>query len=470
MDAHKNSGRSSTESAGVSLSALIAYAAPIAGTWFFYIPMWSILPGIYAKYFGLKLTAIAGAIVAIRLFDGVIDTAIGYLSDLHRERGGSRKTWVALGGVGTVLACTYLFTPPRPASVAYYLCWSFAFFLMFTISEIPHATWGIELNMDYQQRARIFGVRVMLCRVGILAFYAMPLLPIYPSTEYTPTVLRHSVYVGAIMTVVGLAIAIIAAPASSRPNTVQEDSFRAFITSVVRNRPLLLYFVIYGCLGVASGMWFGLVYFYLDSYLHLGASISLMFLLGCIVGALSTPIWLAIIRRTSKTTAWAAGIALFLVQLAAMAVVKPGTPLWVPFLLIATTYLYFTASDIASLASLGDIVDYGHLRFKKDRGATYLALNVLVFKFGLGLGGGLALTIAGLFGFNPGATQYGAPEILGLKLGFTVLPTIFAASALVLVLLSPITKRRHSIIQRRIERTSIGRRIVSVPEPVQDAI
>lgn len=59
-------------------------------------------------------------------------------------------------------------------------------FLSFTIAEIPHLTWGGELTLDYQQRARVFGVRFVMTRIGIVAFYAMPLLPLYASTDYTP--------------------------------------------------------------------------------------------------------------------------------------------------------------------------------------------------------------------------------------------------------------------------------------------
>lgn len=46
-----------------STRGIIAYAAPVTGGYFFYIPMWSILPGIYAKYFGLPLTSIAAVVL-----------------------------------------------------------------------------------------------------------------------------------------------------------------------------------------------------------------------------------------------------------------------------------------------------------------------------------------------------------------------------------------------------------------------
>jgi glycoside/pentoside/hexuronide:cation symporter, GPH family len=436
---------------GISTIRELAYAAPVAGSWFFYIPMWSILPGFYAKYGGLSLTSIATVILSIRLFDGVADMTIGYLSDWHRSSGGSRKVWVVIGGAGTVVASFFLLTPPQPSTTAYYLIWSIAFFLAFTIVEIPHMTWGSELTMGYQQRTRIYGVRNVVTRVGVVAFYALPLLPIYRAHEYTPQVLRDAIYVGSLMTVLGLALTIVAAPAGIPVTLSIRDNPRLFIRSLVRNKPLVLYCMTFGCLGLSSGMWFGLVYFYLDSYLKLGGKIAIIFLVGYLIGALSTPLWVKLIHRTSKSTAWATGVSLFLLQSGAVFFVRPDTSWWVPFGLIGIVNLYFTGHDVAALSLLGDIVDYGKLKFHKDRGATYFALNILIFKFGLGIGGGLAFAIVGWFGFDPSVAVHSGRAMLGFKLAFTVLPACLSLMALILIVLSPIDRRRHRIIQRRIE-------------------
>jgi Na+/melibiose symporter-like transporter len=429
----------------------IAYAAPVAGGYFFYIPMWSILPGIYAKYFGLSLTSIAAVVLFIRLFDGVIDTTIGYLSDLHRTAGGSRKPWVIVGSLGTIVSCYFLFQPPQPTTTAYYLAWSMAYFLVFTIAEIPHLTWGSELTLDYQQRAQVFGVRYMVSRLGIIAFYALPLLPMYATTDYTPEVLQDAVYIGAFLTAVGLVWAILAAPAGIAAKTVREDSWRLFIQSLISNRPLLLYLAAFGCLGIAGGMWYGLIFFYLDSYLGVGGKVAMMFFLATVIAALSTPLWLKLIHKTSKSTVWVVGVLLFAVQLIASLLISPGAAWWIPFLLIIVANLFFSCHDVAALSILGDIVDYGKLKFHKDRGATYFGFNTLIFKVGLGVGGGLSLGIAGLFGFDPASAVHSGASILGLKLGFVVLPLVFALVGVVFILRTPIDQRRHRIIQRRIE-------------------
>ena len=119
-------------------------------------------------------------------------------------------------------------------------------------------TWGSELTMGYEQRTRVFGVRNVMCRVGIVAFYGLPLLPWYSSGQYTPQVLRDAVCLGAILTLLGLATAIVAAPAGMPIRPAPADSAHLLVQSVMRNKPLLLFFTAFGCLGLSSEVEFGL--------------------------------------------------------------------------------------------------------------------------------------------------------------------------------------------------------------------
>lgn len=248
---------------------------------------------------------------------------------------------------------------------------------------------------------------------------------------------------------------LIAAPAGITTPTIREDSPRRVFDSVIRNKPLLLYFVAYGVVGLAAGMWYGLLYFYLDSYLGLGTKVPLMFLMATVLGALSTPLWVKLIHKTSKSTAWALGISLFIAQSVAALWITPASSAWPAFGIVILANLFFACHDVAAVSILGDIIDYGKLKFRKDRGATYFGFNALLFKIGLGVGGGLALGLAGLLGFEPAGTSHSETSILGLKFGFIALPILFAAIGLLFAISTPIDQRRHRIIQRRIESRSI---------------
>lgn len=435
-----------------SLPKILAYAAPAAGSFFFYTPMWSILPAVYVKHFGLELSAVATVVLLIRLFDGITDPTIGYLADRHRAANGSRKLWVVTGGMGAILACYFLFIPPDQVTTSYYLVWSMVYFLILTIAEVPHMTWGNELTMDYNQRAKVFSVRYIFTYIGSLFFYALPLLPFYTSNDYTPEVLQDAVMIGAGLTLLSVIWAIFYAPPGKISKSAHGDSLKLFTVSLKGNKPFLIYCAASGSVALGYGMWFGLIYFFLDAYLQLTDKIAMIFIVSLVLSMFSTPLWLKLIAKTNKATAWMTGVALFCLQLVATLFVGPETAVWIAPCLIVIAYISFASNDIAALSSLGDIVDYGKVKFNKDRGATYYAVNSLIFKVGLGVGGGISLGCIAFFNFDPTAITHSSSEVIGLKLGFIGLPLLFALTGIAFIARTPINKIRHSYIKKRIEK------------------
>ena len=405
------------ENPATSLSAkgMLAYSAPYAGILFFMTPMLTVLPGMYTTYFGLELTAVAFAIFTMRIFDGITDPVVGYLADRHRAAGGSRKSWVSVGSTGMIVACYFLYVPPAEVTLTYFLTWSLVYYLSLTIFQIPHAIWGSELTTEYHQRAQVFGVRSVLGELGSLMFVFLPLLPMYGKGEYTPDLLKDAVLIGSILTVACLGWMHWRAPAGVMVTVTGKDSLKLFVESLWNNKPLRIYYLASLFVNLNTGMWFGLLFLYLDAYLDLGSEIALMFSLGSIALVLSTPLWLKLVEKTSKHFMWMSGLLLHCLQMLAMLFVEPSTVWWIPLCLIMVAHLAIASTNVAAPSILGDIVDYGKLAFGKDRGATYFAINNFLGKVALGMGGGLALGLAGLFGFDPANDIHSDSAVWGLN-------------------------------------------------------
>ena len=427
----------------------LAYSAPSVGNHFFYIPMFSILPTIYAKDFGLSLAAVAAVTLYARLFDGFADLSLGYLSDRHYARGGSRKIWVVVGALGCIAASYFLYNPVGNPTFGFYLFWMLMYFLAFTVIEIPHLTWGSELASEYNERARLFGVKAVFSNIGVMAFYALPLLPLYASESFTPEVLNDAFLVGTVFMLIGV-IWCLKAPGRGAALAASEP-IRIFTPSVFRNRPAQLYFAAFATVGIAYGMWFGLVLIYLDSYLNEAGQFALASTFGVLLGTLTIPLWLAIIRRWNKPTTWIASILLFSFQLVGMVTLAEVWTAWAPAVLLLGAHISFTCHNLIGPAILGDIVDYTKLRFGADRGGTFFAIQNMIFKLGLGLGGAASLYTASRFGFDPASAANDAQAVWGLKFAFVGLPLILLIIAIFLIARTPITPRRHRIIQRRLD-------------------
>src|SRR5690606_12017650 len=110
-----------------------------------------------------------------RVFDAVVDPAIGYLSDATNHRA-SRKLWIIAGALILAIAVVKLYAPAPTVGPAYYLGWFLAFYLGYSLIEIAHKAWGTDLARNYEERSRIATSLVVAFGIGNLAFAIAPLL------------------------------------------------------------------------------------------------------------------------------------------------------------------------------------------------------------------------------------------------------------------------------------------------------
>jgi glycoside/pentoside/hexuronide:cation symporter, GPH family len=442
--------RASHASTRLSARSLLAYAAPGGAMTFLWMPTMSILPGLYAKHFGLSLTKIAFVLFISRLLDGLTDPLTGYAADRHRVSGGSYKTWVVAGGVGLAVAAYFLFSPPHEVSQEYYLVWSLVFYVSWSLIDIPHAAWGATLADSYHERSRVYGFRSVAVFFGLLTFFAMPFLPILSSKEFTPATMMWTVRIG-IAFMAGSLLTMIWAPAGTTDVKGSiRDSPLTILHDIYSNKPLWIFLSGYLIGGVGYGMWFGLVFVYLDSLLQLGEHISAILLIGNVVAICSMPMWLHLARRVGKARAWMAGTTLFVLLLAGCYSISPDSPWWLSLILVGGVYVSFACQSMSTQAILGDITDYGVLKFRRNRAATYFSLLTLTYKVTSGVGSGLALKIAGEFGFDPASISQTSEAVTGVHLAFIILPALLALTSLSLIRMTPLSEHRHSVIRRRI--------------------
>ncbi len=434
----------------IKVKHYISYSAVYAPAVFLFAPAAGIVPGIYAKYFYIELTTIASVVLLVRLFDAVSDPLIGALSDRALLRYGTRKPWVVGGGVLMVFCAWFLFSPPDDVTVPYLLFWYVSFYLTWTIFDISHAAWGAEISADYSERAMVFSWRTFFLKISNISFYGLPFLPLFSSSTYTPETLQVAAVIGAVLMLATLAPLVLIAPSGTHRATQSTESFSAFLESVVNNKPLIMLVTAYALSGFGLGMWFALHFIFFDAYLQFGDHVALVFLSGSIAGVFSIPFWNGLIRKTSKSTAWAISTGLFAVMALAHSLFVPGTPVAIAIVVVMGVYASFTCLIIAVQSMLGDIVDYGTLKFGRARAGGYYAFNTLITKGSGGLGIALALAITGYFGFVPSADTFSAEAVFGIKLAFSIAPAILSFAAIPIILHSPITEQRQRIIQRRI--------------------
>jgi len=441
--------------ATLSTVVLAAYAAPAFSQALIHGPVNTVLQGVYGKFFGMPLASIALVLVISRVFDGITDPLIGYLSDRYNTRWGHRKPWLVVGSLLAVVACWFLYVPAGEISVGYFLFWFLMAYLGWTISEIPYRAWMAELSEDYNERTRIATWRTFARYMGFIAFYGIPFLPMFETSDFTPETLK----VTAILATIALpTTAILAAwlvPRGTALTQRRAISLRAAWPAVVRNKPLLLFLLTYATGGLATGCAFGQLFFFVDGHLGLGPTLALLFVLGAPIGAAAMPFWSWLALRIGKTRTWAwayAASATFLLLHLFIPVGDPGKP-WLIFLFT----LVFAVSSVGVVmpaALLADVVDYGRWKFGGDYAGSYYSLQTMVEKSVEGLGVAMGLAVLAWFGFDAQAGEQTARATFGLLLGFPVLPAVLIFCTVPLILKFPITERRQKTIVRRLRQTA----------------
>lgn len=454
----------------------VAYASPVIASMLI-IGALAVVQGIYATYFGLPLATIATVILLARIFDAVTDPLIGFCADRYYQRHGSYKPFIIAGAFLLLLGSYFLYIPasesalqsaaaggePVVISAGYFLVWYLLLYLGATLFEIPHLAWGRELSPDPQSRVRIYGWRTVALYLGSLLFYALPLMPLIGEGEFTPGALRWVVVLGVVLLLVLLTVSMLTTPngqgpmpaISHNPSSVSlVCRLRQLTFELSSNRPLLFLIVaLVSSLVPIAGMWFTLLFIFVDSYLQLGGEFARASSLSLLVGIAMVPLWAGLSRRWGKQAAVVTSLLIGAAGLAITGLLEPGGsgPVLLLTVMVLCYGMSFTAMSVLVPPLLTDVIDYSRWKFGQDRAATYFSLYMMMNKAAVAGGGALGLAMASAVGFAPGASSHSEEAITGLRWAIAWLPALLVLGSAALFTRLPLNARRQAIVQRRLQ-------------------
>ena len=461
----------------------IAYALPSLSIAFLMGPM-AIVHGVYAKHFGLALTTIGAVLLISRFFDAVTDPIIGYFSDRYYAHNATRKPFMVAGGLLFILSSYFLFVPhglndlesTKAVSTSYFLGWFLAFYLAYTLFEIPHQAWGGELVSLSKEKNTIYTWRTVSANLGLLLFYALPLLPIFETDEFTPETLKWSVSLAAIVMMITLYLSMRVVPnqcsvtpldcnsknpndqfsfktEKNTPKQSPKDNLKILLQTMIANKPFLLFLCAFFLTGMGLGACFSLLFIYVDSYLGLGNQFAKALLIATVVSTVCLGAWHQLAARIGKQWTWSVCTLSVVIGILTIGTLTPNsshlTSLAVVMVMMKCGYL--TINGLIAPSLLSDIIDYSILKSKTDCGGTYFSTFALIAKSNTALGGAVGLAIAGFYGFDAAATSHSDDSLFGLRLAMIWLPASVLLLSVFFIILNPINTRRHAIIRRQLD-------------------
>lgn len=450
----------------LSLKCGLAYAFPTIAVSFLIGPI-ALLQGIYAKYFGLSLGTIAAVILVARLFDAVTDPLVGYFSDRYYQRTGSRKLFIILGGLLLVFSSYFLYAPfgfnmpEKSAQVSglYFLTWFLVFYLGYTLFETPHLAWGGEIVANSKEKNKIYSLRALTVSTGLMLFFAVPLLPFFESSEFTPKTLAWAVFFSSLLMLPLLYYCVKTVPDGVSLNAKfhgiprsKRDHIREVFRIIFGNKSFLIFVGALFFAGAGTGMWFGMMFLFVDVYLGLGHTLSLVYLLSYGAGIVLITFWYAQANRLGKKISWGSGMLMTAIGILGTGFLSPEGSGWIS-LLVCMIFINggIMATVLLAPSLLADIIDYGLWKYDKDYAATYFSVYALITKANLAIGGALGLAIAGHYGFDPSSSIQSEETFHGLHLSVAWLPSFLTLVSIAFISQIPMNFRRHNIIRRRLD-------------------
>ncbi|RYD45517.1 MAG: hypothetical protein EOP63_01170 [Sphingomonadales bacterium] len=257
------------------------------------------MQGIYAKYAGLTLAALAGATLLTRAFDAVTYPVIGYLSDLSFAKTGTRKPWVVGGALISALGVWFLYRPPADVDITYYVVWTGVTYLGWKIAEIPYQAWSYAITRDYVDRARVQTWRTFAQLVGGMLFFVTPAIAQWvgwsKNSELGFAALNVTAYFCVILIPVVALIAIWKVPEGEAAQPTQREQRRYSLAetfrAVLRNGPMARLTLGLVPVAVLTGMAAGTQFFFLDTFLGLGSDYPTIMLIAAPMALLGVPFW-----------------------------------------------------------------------------------------------------------------------------------------------------------------------------------
>ncbi|MDB5972478.1 MAG: hypothetical protein JWQ90_4928 [Hydrocarboniphaga sp.] len=413
----------------------------------------------YTDVLGIPASAAGLSYFVATLWDCVTDPVMGVLADRTRTRWGRYRPFLLFGSMPLAMVFALAFSGPA-LSTSGLVAWTLVTHLLvrtlYTAVAIPYSALSASITRDSDERVGLTGLRMQFAFLGGFAVaYLIPALAEVlgagdPRRGYS----LAAAVTGALASVAfALCFASVREPGYARPPQASSSGFiaeaRAFLANARRNAPLLCLlagkFLVTLTLTMHTR---NLIYFF-KYVLRAEHPIRYAIPLLGVASMLSVPLWVWLIRRSSKRGGWQIGSLLTFAS--ALALYLPQQlPLLPAVALLALIAMGNTAYGVCFWAMLPDTVEYHQWRFGRRDEAKVFGLAAFIEKFAMGLSALATGTMLDASGFVANQVQQ-PPALQAIRAAMGLLPAIGAALSMLALWGYTLDGARHRQIVSEID-------------------
>jgi Na+/melibiose symporter-like transporter len=376
---------------------------------------------------------LAGLLVLLpKAWDVALNPIVGRLSDRTVSKRGPRRPFVLAGGLCLAVAFSAMFAHPGLGQVggtAWVVAWFAVCATAFAFFQVPYVAMPAEMTQDPGERTRLMTLRIAVLAVAILACGAgAPEIRDAIGGPGGYRVMGLAVSALIVAGVVAAYVGTAGAPTGEvRPSAATWADVLRAVREAAAFRKLWLAFVIQA-VGVGT-MLAGVEYMAKVVLRRPGLS-SVLF--GAFVGPalLVMPLWQLAANRYGKLKCYQAASVIFGVGTASL--LFAGTSL-VPVLgLVVLVGAGYAGLQVFPLSLLPDVTAHEEARTQSRRAGLFAGVWTAGETLGLALGPGIYGSVLAVGGYVSGSAATAQPEsaALAVRVGFSVLPAVFALAPL----------------------------------------
>lgn len=392
------------------------------------------------------------ALLVGKIWDIVNDPLFGWLSDRTTSRFGKRRVYMIFGALPLAISIALLWFVPHGLSEVGLFAWIAGTFIFFdtawTLTNVPYYALTAELTDDYDERAGLTAFRMVL---GVPAYIVgAALTPFWVGlfaserTGYGVTGVVYGLLAAGALWIAAAGIRERRRIAASRS---EAPPWRTFVDTF-RNRPFVQLVAAFFLANTAFSLIRTLLAYFLIYQLGMEAQVPVvMFLLLFFVALFLFP-WKRLAEKWNKGPAYALGLAIGGLAVAATFLLPRGPTPWV-YVAAIVAGIGFSAQWVFPWAMVPDVVEYDRLATGEHRGGIYYGVWGLATKVSDTVGIAASGWVLALFQYVPNMAQ-SADTLLGIRLFFGPVPLLFFALALPLLLRYPITRDSHAEVRQQL--------------------
>lgn len=417
----------------------------------------------YGIILGLDPALIGIVFALTRIYDGVTDPLVGWLSDNTRTKWGRRRPWIFVGAVlgGITFMLLWMAQPDWSDTMkaVYFVAFTLLFYTAFTMMTVPTDALGWELSPDYAERTRLM---TWFSATVKITLFVLPWMFALTQLEYWENEAQGLMAIGVLFGVLFIATGIL-------PALLCKERFRriatkegklGFIESLKFTFSNKVYLLVCGI--TLSSIFAGQVYMLFGTYLGVyylfdndkvaGGNFFGMFAsLGALVGLLTVLLISRFFAEVDKRILLLIGKGVALVGwVGAIFLITPVNP-WLTFIPVCLNAVGIGVTGIVMGSIYADVADADELANGYRREGSLAAFVSFLAKVAGTIGallGGFALSVTGFNAELPAQSELTLSTMKWIYVGF---PIVGYGVSLILAYYYPYTKEKMFAIRAELE-------------------